>query len=53
MDKGRYKYFEEVLADIQLVWTNCKSYNVAGSEIYGMAEHMERKAKKLVKDLKV
>jgi hypothetical protein len=53
LDKGRYKYIEEFFADVQLVWSNCKSYNISGSEIYRLAENMERKAKKLVRDLKV
>ena len=53
LDKGRYKYFEELFSDIQLIWSNCKTYNVSGSEIFKLAENMERRAKKLVKDLKV
>ncbi len=35
------------------MWNNCKSYNVSGSEIYRLAENMERKSKKLLRDLKV
>ena len=53
MDKGKYQYIEEVFSDICLIWTNCKTYNVSGSEIYKMAENMERKCKKLIRDLKI
>ena len=53
LDKGRYKYFEELFADILLIWNNCKTYNVSGSEIYKFAETMERRSKKLIRDLKV
>lgn len=28
-----YKSTDEVLADVQLVWTNCRRYNAAGSPI--------------------
>ena len=53
MDKSRYRYFEELFADIQLIWSNCKTYNVSGSDIYKLAENMERRSKKLIKDLRV
>ena len=53
MEKGRYKYFEELFADILLIWNNCKTYNVSGSDIYKLAETMERRSKKLIRDLKI
>lgn len=52
LDKGKYQYFEEVFADIQQIWTNCKLYNQSGSEIYKLAENMERRSKKLIKELR-
>lgn len=52
MDKNKYQYLEQVFTDLQQIWTNCKTYNVSGSEIFRLAETMERKAKKLVKELK-
>ena len=52
VEKARYTHFEDLLADVQLVWTNCKTYNQSGSEIYRMAENMERRSKKLVRDLR-
>ena len=46
-----YKTFDEVFAGIQLIWTNCKLFNQQGSPIYIQAEKMERKSKKLIKNL--
>ena len=28
---GQYLYVEDMIDDIQLVWDNCKTYNLAGS----------------------
>ena len=33
---------------MQLIWDNCKSYNIAGSEIYKLAEDMEKVCKKAI-----
>ncbi|CDW88115.1 bromodomain containing protein [Stylonychia lemnae] len=52
LEKGRFKYFEEFFSDVQLIWSNCKNYNVSGSDIYRLAENMERRSKKLIRDLK-
>ena len=38
--------------DIQLIWDNCKTYNMVGSEIYKQAEFMEKCAKGEWKELK-
>lgn len=35
------------MADITLIWRNCMSYNMEGSEIYRMAEYMDKLAQKL------
>ena len=45
---GKYETYEDVFADIQLIWDNCKTYNMAGSEIYKLAEYMEKLAKRSV-----
>ena len=37
---------------MQLIWANCKSYNVSGSDIYKLAENMERRCKKLIRELR-
>lgn len=43
---NKYKTFQEFLSDIDLIWTNCKTYNMAGSEIVKMAIHCEKVFKK-------
>lgn len=44
-----YANFDMFYADVSLVWNNCKSYNIAESEIYRMAEDLERTSKKMYK----
>ena len=43
---NKYNTFQEFLSDIDLIWTNCKTYNMAGSEIVKMAIHCEKVFKK-------
>ena len=31
LKNNKYKYVEEAIQDIQLVWDNCKKYNAEGS----------------------
>ena len=38
---NKYKYVEECLNDIQLIWDNCKLYNSEGSWIYDLALKLE------------
>lgn len=47
---SQYEYLEEFFADIHLIWSNCKLFNICGSEIYKMAESLERKSNKLIKE---
>ncbi|CAG9317954.1 unnamed protein product [Blepharisma stoltei] len=42
----KYKSFQEALADVLLIWDNCKLYNQAGSPIYQQAEILEDLMKK-------
>jgi hypothetical protein len=46
--KGKYITYEEVFADIQLIWDNCKTYNMAGSDIYKLSEYMEKLTKRSI-----
>ena len=39
---------QEILSDIQLIWDNCKLYNMEGSDIYKMAIHCEKLVKRMV-----
>ena len=46
--KSKYKCYADLFSDMQLIWDNCKTYNIAGSEIYNLAETMEKFAKKII-----
>jgi hypothetical protein len=46
----KYKYVEEALDDIQLIWDNCKTYNPDNSWIHSIAEKLERSFKKMLKN---
>lgn len=48
LSKGKYKRFEDFFRDIQLIWDNCKTYNIQGSDIYKMAESMEKFSKRQI-----
>jgi histone acetyltransferase len=39
---NKFSTYEEFFADLQLIWDNCKLYNMIGSEIYKLAERMEK-----------
>jgi len=34
LKNNKYKFVEETISDIQLVWENCKTYNAQGSVRY-------------------
>ena len=38
LGKGKHKRYEDFFRDVQLIWDNCKTYNIQGSDIYKMAE---------------
>jgi len=46
---GKYKTAEEVVEDINLIWTNCMKYNVENSGIYLQAKKMQKLTFKLCK----
>ncbi len=31
LNDNKYAFFQDVLSDIQLVWDNCKKFNIEGS----------------------
>ena len=39
---GDYATLEEFIAQMQLIWDNCKLYNMAGSAIYKICERIEK-----------
>lgn len=46
LNEGEYESFEKCFGDIQMIWDNCKLYNMAGSDIYRICERMERSARR-------
>lgn len=46
----KYKYTEEVLNDLQLIWDNCKLYNSEGSWIFKKADKLEKYMRKMIKN---
>ena len=45
---GEYKIFRDFMADINLIWNNCRTYNLPGSDIVKMANHCDKKMKSLI-----
>ena len=45
--KNQYGSAEAVLADVRLVWSNCRGYNEQGTEVFKAAEEMEGFAEQL------
>jgi hypothetical protein len=45
-----YENTNEVLLDIQLIWDNCKKYNMEGSDIWNQANEMEKFTNSLLPD---
>ncbi len=45
-----YEYLEDVLDDIQLIWDNCKLYNIEASFIHKVAVKLEKATDGLLKD---
>ena len=52
LNDGKFITYEEFLADLQLIWDNCKLYNMIGSEIYKLAERMEKQARREIQKFK-
>ena len=50
--QGKFSTYEEFLADLQLIWDNCKLYNMMGSEIYKLAERMEKTTRRELQKFK-
>ena len=46
LNRGVYLTFDAFFADLQLIWDNCKLYNMAGSDIYKICERIERSARR-------
>ena len=45
---GEYKIFQDFMSDINLIWKNCRTYNLPGSDIVKMANHCDKRIKQLI-----
>ena len=45
---GEYKIFQDFMSDINLIWKNCRTYNIPGSDIVKMANHCDKKMRTLI-----
>ena len=45
---GEYKIFQDFMSDLNLIWKNCRTFNLPGSEIVKMANHCDKKMKSLI-----
>lgn len=50
---GLYEDVSDVLADIQLIWDNCRTYNMSDSIFVQQAEAMEHHVKRICQKLKI
>ena len=48
---NKYVSIKSFIEDLNLIWSNCKQYNLENSEIYGQAERMEKLSKKLLTNI--
>lgn len=46
INDSKYNTIEEIYKDIQLIWDNCKTYNMEGSDVYKMAQYCEKFTKR-------
>ena len=46
--KGEYKIFQDLMSDINLIWKNCRTYNLPGSDIVKMSNHCDKKINQLI-----
>ena len=45
---GKYKIFQELIDDLNLIWENCRLYNLPGSAIVKCGNACEKKMKQLI-----
>ena len=50
--KGKYNNYEEFFKDVYLIWDNCKTYNIQGSDIYKLAEDCEKISRRAINKAK-
>ena len=45
---GEYKIFQEFIDDVNLIWENCRTYNLQGSQIVKKANALDKKIRQLI-----
>lgn len=48
LENGEYETFQDLMSDLNLIWRNCRTYNIPGSEIVKMANHCDKRMKSLI-----
>lgn len=48
LSSNKYNWVQEFIDDVQLIWSNCKTYNQDNSEIWKMADHLEKVTRKTI-----
>ena len=48
LKNGEYKIFQDFMSDLNLIWKNCRTYNLPGSDIVKMANHCDKKMRTLI-----
>ena len=48
LENGDYRIFQDLMSDLNLIWKNCRTYNLPGSEIVKMANYCDKKMKSLI-----
>ena len=43
---AKFSTYEEFFLDLQLIWDNCKHYNMAGSDIDKLCQRMEKMSRR-------
>lgn len=51
LKNNSYHTLRSLMDDIDLIWRNCKQYNVEGSEIYKQADRMEKTVKRIISNM--
>lgn len=51
LKNNNYHTLRSLMDDIDLIWRNCKQYNVEGSEIYKQADRMEKTVKRIISNM--
>jgi hypothetical protein len=51
LKNSSYRFLCDVFKDLQLIWANCKTYNLEESDIYNSALHMEKMTEEFIQEI--